>query len=256
MTRNTPIPSMSDEDRDFVRGLVFHEDASVLAFNKPSGLPVQTRGNRGRTLDHLLWAFAKSNGKRPRLVHRLDAGTSGVILAGRTKPAAVALSEAFVNRDVEKTYLAVVVGQPNSDSGRCEGRIVTDGRRVSVTTKPGVGDESRTDWKLTPPSTGSHTLLVTVPYSGRMHQIRAHLADMGCPILGDPIYGVRNSGADKHSDSTWDKPEEKTQRLMLHAWRLDVPHPDGGRLQLEAPPPQSFLQTLVALGLQAPPGSV
>lgn len=247
---------MSDEDRDFVRGLLLHEDASVLVFNKPSGLPVQTRGNRGRTLDHLLWAFAKSNGKRPRLVHRLDAGTSGVILAGRTKPSAVALSEAFASRDVKKTYLAVVVGRPPGDSGRCDGRIVKDGRRVTVTTKPGVGDESRTDWELIPPSTGSHTLLVTVPYTGRMHQIRAHLADMGCPILGDPIYGVPSSGVDKLADTTEGKAEDKSHRLMLHAWRLDVPHPDGGRLQLEAPPPASFLQTLEALGLQAPPGSV
>ena len=196
MARNTPIPSMSDEDRGFVRGLVLHEDASVIAFNKPDGLPVQTRGNRGRTLDHLLWAFAKSNGKRPRLVHRLDAGTSGVILAGRTKPAAVALSEAFAKRDVEKTYLAVVGGRPQAESGRCDGRIVKDGRRVTVTTKPGVGDESRTDWQVSRPQSESHTLLVTVPYTGRMHQIRAHLADMGCPILGDPIYGEPNLKAD------------------------------------------------------------
>ena len=252
MARNRTIPHLSDVDRDFVRGLVLHEDAALLAFNKPSGLPVQTRGNRGRTLDHLLWAFAKSNGKRPRLVHRLDAGTSGVILAGRTKPAAIALSEAFAKRTVEKTYLAAVEGRPEGSSGRCEGRIVKDGRRVSVTPKPGVGDEARTDWRVLRPQSDSHTLLVAVPYSGRMHQIRAHFADMGCPIVGDPIYGAPDSRPEKDRERAEDKP----QRLMLHAWRLDIPHPDGGRIQLEAPPPEAFLQTLEVLGLQAPPGSV
>src|SRR5262245_26306076 len=102
---------VSDEDRTFVRSLVIHEDAAVLAFDKPAGLPVQTRNPDDRTLDSLLAAFAKSNGKRPRLVHRLDAQTSGVIVAARTQPAAAALSAAFAGRDVAKTYLALVSGQ-------------------------------------------------------------------------------------------------------------------------------------------------
>src|ERR1700709_982749 len=91
------------EDRDFVRSLVLYEDGAIAAFNKPSGLPVQTRNPDDRTLDMLLAAFAKSNGKRPRLVHRLDAQTSGVIIAGKTQPAAAALSAAFAERDVQKT---------------------------------------------------------------------------------------------------------------------------------------------------------
>ena len=241
MARNRPIPSMSELDKRFVRDLVLHKDAAILALNKPSGLPVQTRGNRGRTLDHLLWAFAKSNGKRPHLVHRLDAGTSGVIIAARTKPAAVALSEAFASRAVTKTYLAVVHGRPSGESGRCEGRIVKDGRKVSVTHKPGIGDEAHTDWVLLPPSTGSHSVLITVPYTGRMHQIRAHLAAMGCPIVGDLLYG---SAANEGQDSP---------RLMLHAWQLKLPHPDGGMLNLEAPLPADYVSVLEALGLQPPP---
>jgi len=103
MSRNRDIPLISEMDQAFVRGLLMGETADVLAFNKPSGLPSQTRGNRARNLDHLLWAFARSNGKRPRLIHRLDAGTSGVIIAAKTKPAAARLSEAFAGRDVEKT---------------------------------------------------------------------------------------------------------------------------------------------------------
>lgn len=85
--RNRPIPHIANDQQALVRDLLIYEDAYVLAFNKPSGLAVQTRGNRGTSLDHLLWTFARSNGKRPQLVHRIDAGTSGLILAGKTKPA-------------------------------------------------------------------------------------------------------------------------------------------------------------------------
>src|SRR5689334_22854195 len=108
--RNYEAIPVSDEDAAFVRGLVIHEDAAVLAFNKPAGLPVQTRDPDDKTLDRLLAAFARSNGKRPRLVHRLDAQTSGVIIAGKTQPAAAVLSQAFATRDVSKTYLAIVSG--------------------------------------------------------------------------------------------------------------------------------------------------
>jgi len=110
--RNYEEMPISEEDAAYVRGLVIHEDSGVLAFDKPSGLPVQTRNPDDRTLDRLLAAFARSNGKRPRLVHRLDAQTSGVIVAAKTKPAAADLSEAFAERLVSKTYYAVVTGSP------------------------------------------------------------------------------------------------------------------------------------------------
>ena len=95
MTRNRPVPKISTDDAAFVRGLVIYEDDKVIVFDKPSGLAVQGGGGVGRSLDGLLAAFAKSNGKRPRLVHRLDQGTSGVIITARTQPAAAFLSEEF-----------------------------------------------------------------------------------------------------------------------------------------------------------------
>ena len=110
MTRNRDIPTLSAEAAAFARSLLIHEDAAILAFNKPSGLASQGGGGVGQSLDDLLWAFAKSNGKRPRLVHRLDLGTSGVIIAARTQPAAAFLSQAFAGRDTQKTYLALVQG--------------------------------------------------------------------------------------------------------------------------------------------------
>ena len=110
--RNYEAMPVSDEDAAYVRALVIHDDSAVLAFNKPSGLAVQTRNVDDRTLDRLMAAFARSNGKRPRLVHRLDAQTSGVIVAAKTQPAAAFLSNAFAERQVSKTYLAVVTGTP------------------------------------------------------------------------------------------------------------------------------------------------
>ena len=129
--RNRPIPNLSDDHKALVRALVLYEDAFLLAFNKPSALAVQTRGNRGTSLDHLLWAFARSNGKRPHLVHRIDAGTSGLILAAKTKPAMAAVSAEFAERRVRKYYLALVSGNlPDADHGVCEVPLLKQGRAV------------------------------------------------------------------------------------------------------------------------------
>lgn len=234
MTRNRPIPNISDADKDFIRSLIIHEDAAMLAFNKPSGLPSQVRGNRTRNLDHLLWAFAKSNGKRPRLVHRLDAGTSGVILAGRTQPASVALSRAFEAREMRKTYLALVSGVlPTGESGTIDAsiaRIEIDGRMQGVAGHA-EGKPAMTHWRVLSRSEGA-ALLKLQPETGRIHQIRVHLADLGCPILGDRIYAG-----------------QPATRLMLHAAALSGPHPEGGVFDISAPVPDDFIEAGTAAGL-------
>jgi len=226
VARNRPIPHLSDEDKAFVRSLIIHEDEAVLAFNKPSGLPSQVRGNKARNLDHLLWAFAKSNGKRPRLVHRLDTGTSGVIIAGKTKPAATALATAFEKRNVKKTYLAVVSGAlPASERGIIDApiaRVETDRGANMVAGHPD-GKPSITRWNVLWRA-GNFALLELLPETGRTHQIRVHLAHIGCPILGDHIYGDKASAP----------------RLMLHALRLQMPHPNSDVLSIETPAPESF----------------
>lgn len=225
MTRNRAIPQLSDGDKAYVRRLLIRETDDVLAFNKPSGLASQTRGNRARNLDHLLWAFARSNGKRPRLIHRLDAGTSGVVIAAKTKPAAVRLSQAFAGREVEKTYLALVEGRPDRDSGRIDApiaRIETD-RGSQIIAGHDKGKRAMTRWRVQAQGRGTALLEVT-PETGRMHQIRVHLAYQGWPILGDGIYGDKNSAA----------------RLMLHAQRLSVPDGAGATDVFEAPAPDGF----------------
>lgn len=232
--RNRPIPDIPDEKKAFVRGLVLHEDDYLLAFNKPSGLAVQTRGNRGESLDHLLWAFARSNGKRPDLVHRIDAGTSGLILAAKTKPATAFLSAQFAERRVHKTYLALVSGEiPKTARGLCEVPLLKSGRRVVAGTLSDGADAAETEWRVRSRE-GAFALIEAHPRTGRMHQIRAHLAALGCPILGDPIYGAEAPPVD---------------RLMLHAAGLELTRPDNEKLALEAPVPEAFELKREALGL-------
>ena len=232
--RNRPIPKLSEDQKALIRGCVVYEDAFILAFNKPTGLPVQTRGNRGTSLDHMLWAFARSNGKRPHLVHRIDAGTSGLILAAKTKPAMGFLSQEFAERRVRKTYLALVSGAlPDADTGRCDTPLLKLGRVVKPAHLDQGADTAQTDWSVLARAS-THALIEARPLTGRMHQIRAHLADLGCPILGDPIYGAGALSA---------------QRLMLHAQALEITRPDQTKLALEAPVPEDFQSKQVALGL-------
>ncbi|MFN7178790.1 RluA family pseudouridine synthase [Hyphomonas sp.] len=241
MTRNRPVPSLPPADLAFVRGLVLHEDNSLIAFNKPSGLAVQAGSGIARSLDDLMAAFAKSNGKRPRLVHRLDQGTSGVIVAAKTQPVAAKLSEAFAGRDVQKTYLALVKGRlPDADEGVIDAplaKVEESGKARMIVAKPDRkgAQAARTGWRVRARN-GAFALMELAPETGRMHQIRVHLMSLGCPILGDALYGEGQATA---------------PRLMLHAARLDLPHPEGKRLVLESPLPEDFRQLATSVGLQA-----
>ncbi len=241
--RNRPVPVMTDADKAFVRSLVSYEDAAVLAFNKPSGLPVQSRGNKARCLDELLWAFARSNGKRPRLVHRIDAGTSGLVIAAKTQPAAAFLSSAFEARRVSKCYLALVSGTiPQIDAGMVDAPLLKlqqpDRPARSMIAPPDTEDAqaAQTRWAILARAQ-QYALIEARPVTGRMHQIRAHFAHLGMPILGDPIYGGG---------------EQTAPRLMLHAASLELPHPDTKNIKLEAPVPSDFAALQSQLGLNPP----
>lgn len=243
MTRNRPIPDIKPEDAAFIRSLLIHEDEQILVFNKPPGLAVQTAGGRGQSLDFLLWAFAKSNGKRPRLVHRIDSGTSGVLVVARTQPAAAALSEQFAKRKVRKTYRAIVSGRlPADEEGTAAmplRKVPSDrgGREKMIAARPGEkgAQQAQTHWRILS-RTETHALIEASPVTGRMHQIRAHLAELGAPLLGDRIYGAGKISA---------------ARLMLHAARLEFDHPDGGALRFEAPLPDDFIAECESAGLSA-----
>jgi tRNA pseudouridine32 synthase/23S rRNA pseudouridine746 synthase len=238
----------SAADAAFVRSLLLYEDAHLLVFNKPPGLAVQGGSGVAQSLEHLLGAFAKSNGKRPRLVHRLDRETSGVIIAARTKPAAAFFSEAFAARDVAKSYLALVCGgAPDPAAGEIDLPLKKTSRRgldIMEIARPGErGAQTAITRYRTVSATAVAALVELEPESGRMHQLRAHLAALGRPIAGDGKYGgLFSLGA------------TPIPGLMLHAAALDVPHPEGGRRRFEAPAPPDFIEARRSLELETAPG--
>ena len=225
------------------RGFVVYEDAHILAFNKPAGLSVQGGSGVEQSLDAMLVEFARPNGKQPRLAHRLDRETSGVIIAGKTHPALVFLNRAFAERRTAKTYLAIVCGgAPEPAEGVIDRALVkTKVRNVDVmrAARPGEAPAQDADTAYRTLAAGAGAALVEVrPRTGRMHQIRVHLALAGRPIAGDGKYGGLFSIG-----------SVATPHLLLHAFALDVPHPDGGRLRLVAPPPPVLVAAATALGL-------
>lgn len=241
-------PTLSPEEVALVRFLVIAEDEHILAFNKPAGLSSQGGRGQANTLDELLAAFAKPSGRRPVLVHRLDRDTSGVILTAKSKPAAGFLGKAVMARRLDKTYLAIVARAPEPPQGVIDVPLRRDeaGReaytRVCAADAPGA-QEALTRYRTL--SASPHAALVEArPETGRMHQIRVHLAHLGGPIVGDVRYGgaLTLAGA-------------PAPRLMLHAAALRFPHPDGGWAEIAAPPPADFTAVLAAAGLAMEPGA-
>jgi 23S rRNA pseudouridine1911/1915/1917 synthase len=182
---------------------ILYEDDRVVVVNKAQGMVVHPgAGNRSGTLANALLFRRQSRGPlpagsagmRPGIVHRLDKDTSGVIIAAYDDEALAFLAGQFKNRSVRKTYAALVCGRPES-SGRIEGRIVRDPRdrkKFAFSTDQGRGKPSLTLYRVVR-SWGRHSLLLLRPRTGRTHQIRVHLRSLGCPILGDPLYGKRDS---------------------------------------------------------------
>ncbi len=238
--------TLTTAEHEQAHALLLHEDAHLLVFNKPAGLAVQGGSGVTCSFEDLLEAFAKSNGKRPRLVHRLDRDTSGVLIAARTKPAAAFFSEAFAGRDVRKTYLAIVCGgAPAPEEGAIDLPLKKSSRKGLDIMEIARGGETGAQAALTRyrtlAATEAAALLELQPETGRMHQLRAHLAAIGHPIAGDAKYGgLFHLGG------------IEIPGLMLHAAALDVPHPDGGRRQFAAPAPSAFQQAAASLALEAP----
>ncbi len=237
---------LSADEVAFVRGLVIYEDDDLLALNKPSGLSSQ--GGRGQvhTLDELLFAFAKPGKARPRLIHRLDRDTSGVILTAKTKPAASTLGKAMMARRFGKTYLAVVApGAPEPREGLIDKPMRREeiGREayMRICAPDAEGAETAQSRYRTLSATPTAALVELSPKTGRMHQLRVHMASIGRPIAGDVRYGGALSLGG-----------QSCSRLMLHAAGLDVPRAGGERLRIAAPPPADMSAFCAGLGLTPP----
>ncbi|WP_135467691.1 RluA family pseudouridine synthase [Crenalkalicoccus roseus] len=239
-------PPVSEQDARALERLVIHRDDSVIALDKPHGMPVQGGPGITRSLDALLDALRFGHAERPRLVHRLDRDTSGVLLLARTPAAAAALARAFRGRDVEKTYWAVVVGEPTPREGRIDIALARlggpHGERTQAVDDPKQGAHAITDFRTLDAARRRAAWLELKPLTGRTHQLRVHCAEgLGCPILGDGKYG----GAAAHLEGL-------PGALHLHARALRLPHPEGGMLEVAAPLPPHMRETFAFFGFTAP----
>jgi len=221
---------------------ILYEDAHLLAINKAAGLVVHPtyRHETGTLMNALLWhARTWSTSERPSLVHRLDKLTSGIVVVARTAAVHASLQKVMASRRAEKDYLALVYGRVRTKRGTIDLRLRRDPhdrRRVVASTTTGVRSVTKFERVAATPEV---SLLRCRLVTGRMHQIRVHLAASGWPIVGDPVYGEPRWRA--ISDERLAAALRAFPRQALHAWHLRFPHPIGGEpIAIEAPVPDDM----------------
>lgn len=238
---------VDDRQQRALEAMVIYRDDEVLALDKPPGLAVQGGPGILKNLDAMLDALRFEAEERPRLVHRLDKDTSGVLLLARTAGAAAKLASLFRGREVKKTYWAVVVGEPDPPAGRIDLALAKQGgnrgERVITVDDPREGARAITDFATLDAARRRAAWLELSPLTGRTHQLRVHCSEaLGTPILGDGKYG----GSAAHMDGL-------PGQLHLHARALRLPHPSGaGTLEIAAPLPPHMRETFKFFGFEEP----
>jgi 23S rRNA pseudouridine955/2504/2580 synthase len=232
------------KNRAFIKSITLHEDTDVMVLNKPMGLAVQGGSGTVRHLDGMLDSLRGKDGQRPRLVHRLDKDTAGCLLVARTRFAAAALSKTFRSRAARKIYWALVAGVPRPTQGRISTFLAKEEREdESLMRIAKHGDEGAshavTYYAVVETAARQLAWLSLKPVTGRTHQLRAHMAHIGHPIVGDPKY---------FSKENWEFPGGLQNRLHLLARRIVVPHPRGGVIDVTAPLPPHMQQSWHLIG--------
>lgn len=227
-------------DAELLRRMVLHEDAKVIVLNKPAGIAVQGGSGVNRHIDQMLDAWVSPKGEKPRLVHRLDRDTAGVLVIARTRGAAQKLTAAFRERDTKKTYWSLVKGVPRKREDKISTWLVKEqtpgGDRMRIAKHGEDGaDHAISYYRILEQAGQDFAWLEMEPYTGRTHQLRVHAAHIGHPILGDPKYF--------DADLNWTFPGGVQNKLHLLARHIDIPHPDGGRLSVTAPLPPHMQQS-------------
>jgi 23S rRNA pseudouridine955/2504/2580 synthase len=239
--------SEADKTRAFLKSITLHEDADVLVLNKPMGLAVQGGSGTVKHLDGMLEVLRDAHGQRPRLVHRLDKDTAGCLLVAKTRFAAAALAKTFRSRAARKIYWALVAGVPKPRQGRISTYLAKEERedesfmRIARHGEEGAS-HAVTFYAVVETAARQLAWLSLKPVTGRTHQLRAHCAHIGHPIVGDPKY---------FSKENWDLPGGLQNRLHLTARRIVVPHPRGGTVDVTAPLPPHMQQSWNLIGFDA-----
>jgi 23S rRNA pseudouridine955/2504/2580 synthase len=235
------------KDRAFIKSITLYEDDDVLVLNKPMGLAVQGGSGTYRHLDGMLGSMTGKDGQRPRLVHRLDKDTSGCLLVAKTRFAAAALAKTFRTRSARKIYWALVAGVPKPKQGRISTYLAKDEREdesiMRIARHGETGASHAVTFYAVVDTAAQQLAWVSLkPVTGRTHQLRAHMAHIGHPIVGDPKY---------FSKENWELPGGLQNRLHLMARRIVVPHPRGGTIDITAPLPPHMAQTWNLIGFDA-----
>lgn len=239
------IEPLTEDERNFVQEMVIAATPDAFVLNKPPGLATQGGTKTDQHLDRLLDGLADEEGNRPKLVHRLDKDTSGVLLVARSARAAAYFSKSFSGRTARKVYWAVVVGDLGQDEGLIDAPLAkqpgTGGEKMHVAED---GQPARTRWRVIDRAGTRAAFVELQPLTGRTHQLRAHMAHLGHPIVGDAKYG----GAEAFLTGGI------SRKLHLHARRLKIYAPGNKEIDASAELPGHFADTLAALGFEARAG--
>jgi len=234
--------AISAEDAQLMRDMVIYQDDQVIVLNKQPGLAVQGGTKTPRHIDGLLEALQGDKPEKPKLVHRLDKDTSGVLVIARSSKAAKSLTESFRNRRTNKIYWALNMGRPERNNGTVNAPLDkepgTGGERMMVSDK---GKRAVTDFVVMDSALREASWVAFKPVTGRTHQIRVHAALLGTPIVGDGKYGGKEAFLDG----------AVSKKLHLHARHIDVAHPDGGTLSVTAPLPRHMKESWDMFGFDA-----
>ncbi|SFL51751.1 RluA family pseudouridine synthase [Methylobacterium pseudosasicola] len=237
------------DDAEFIRSLILYEDADMMILNKPFGLAVQGGSGTVRHVDGLLAALTGPDGQKPRLVHRLDKDTAGCLIIAKTRLAAATLAKSFRSRAARKIYWALTAGVPRVRQGRVSTYLAKDeptdaDARMRVAKHGDEGaSHALTYYAMVDQAAQKLSWLSFKPVTGRTHQLRAHAAHIGHPIVGDPKY---------FSVENWELPGGIQNRLHLLARRIVIPHPRTGRpVDVSAPLPPHMAQSWNLLGFDA-----
>jgi 23S rRNA pseudouridine955/2504/2580 synthase len=243
----SPRGEADQKTRDFLKSITLYEDDDVLVLNKPMGLAVQGGSGTVRHVDGMLGVLRDAQGQRPRLVHRLDKDTAGCLLVAKTRFAAAALAKTFRSRSARKIYWALVAGVPRPTQGRVSTFLAKQEReedsfmRIAQHGEKGAM-HAITYYAVVETAARQLAWLSLKPVTGRTHQLRAHMAHIGHPIVGDPKYFVKEN---------WEFPGGVQNRLHLFARRIAAPHPRGGQIDVTAPLPPHMQQSWNLLGFDA-----
>ncbi len=233
---------LSRQERALFLSMVLHEDEDLFVLNKPQGLAVQGGTGTHRHVDGLLIGLAAEIGERPRLVHRLDRDTSGVLVVAKRRAVAAALGKLFATRNVHKIYWGLVKGVPRPRQGKIDHPLIKaptgEGDRVrAATQEEDQAQRAVTRYAVIDKAPPEASWLSLKPVTGRQHQLRAHMAFIGHPIMGDGKYGGMEN-----------LPDGIAKKLHLHARRITFPHPRGGTVDITAPLPEFMRQSLEFFG--------